>query len=64
MSKLQNPNPVCIQFLLRKPESGSGRTPPESGQNNPKSSPCTPLLCRNSQQIWTLDWIRTTANLV
>jgi len=30
-SKLQNPNPVRNRFLLRKPESGSCQTQPESG---------------------------------
>jgi len=35
-SKLQNPNPVRIRFLLRKPESGSCRTQPESGSKKSK----------------------------
>jgi len=35
-SNLQNPNPVRIRLLLRKPESGSCQTQPESGSKKSK----------------------------
>jgi len=45
ISKLQNPNPFRIRFLLRKlldAAAGVWTQPPESGSK--KSSPCTPLV--------------------